>query len=195
MNSQSQTITAPKVLYVEMPNSPRSTDDLICFADPTDAKQARLLLLFSQLTHDHPQLFEQLVELVRSRLVDNRAASVHEAFERLRWTIHRHMTNDVAPLMARAVLYVHPDLNGMVKLVPIALDAALGMRVAQKKLPGDYARRLEWIDGRPLTEQPPVLPAKHPVHHRKDRAVWTEWALRMADADVPAQGELFGDVA
>ena len=141
----------------------RTTDDIICMARTTTAKQARLVLDFSQLTHDHPELFEQLAELVYSRLeTNNRAASVRESFERLRWNSHIQMSNDLAPLMGRALLYVHPDLTGMVKLNPTPLDEALGMRISQKKLPGDYARRLEWCDGRPLTEEPTHL-RKKPV--------------------------------
>ena len=84
------------------------------------------------------------------------------------------MSNDLVPLMGRALLYVHPDLTGMVQLNSLPLDEALGMRVSQKKLPGDYARRLEWCDGRPLTEAPPAL--KKPVQSVR-----------------PAQGELFED--
>jgi hypothetical protein len=133
----------------------RCTDDLIGMAQPTTKKQKELLLDFSQLTHDYPGLIEQLAELVYSRLeTNNRAASVREAFERLRWDIHIRMSNDLVPLMGRALLYVHPDLTGKVQLNSLPLDDALGMRVSQKKLPGDYARRLEWCDGRPLTEAP-----------------------------------------
>lgn len=135
----------------------RRINDLITLAHPATAKEARLLLDFSQLTHDHPGLLEQLAELVYSRLTDNRAASVREAFERLRWDIHIRMSNDLVTLMGRALLYVHPDLNGMVKLNPVPLDEALGMRVSQKKLPGDYARRLEWCEGRPLEAPTPTL--------------------------------------
>jgi hypothetical protein len=137
----------------------RSTDDIIHMAKPTTAKQSRLLLDLRQLTHDHPGLFEQLSELVYSRLgADTRAASVREAFERLRWDIHLPMSNDLVPLMGRTLLYVHPDLNGMVQLNSLPLDEALGMRVSDKKMPGDYARRLEWCDGRPLVEAPaPIL--------------------------------------
>jgi hypothetical protein len=159
-----------------MNTTSRSADDIIRMAQPTTLEQARLLLTVSQLTQDHPGLFEQLAELVYSRLTDNRAASVHEAFERLRWDIHLHMTNDIAPLLARMLLYVHPDLNGMVKLNPRPIDAVLGMRVSLKKLPGDYARRLEWCDGRPL-EAPAPTPKK-PVQSTR-----------------PAQAELFAEVA
>jgi hypothetical protein len=141
----------------------RTTDDIIRMAQANTAKQARLLLDFSQLTHDHPELFEQLAELVYSRLeTNNRAASVREAFERLRWDIHIRMSNDLVTLMGRALLYVHPDLDGMVKLIPRPIDEMLGMRVSDRKLPGDYAKRLEWCDGRPLAETPtPTL--KKPV--------------------------------
>jgi hypothetical protein len=133
----------------------RSTDDIIHMATPTTAKQSRLLLDFSQLTHDHPALFGQLADLVYARVETNKgAASVREAFERLRLDIHISMSNDLVPLMARALLYVNPDLTGMVKLQSRPLDEALGMRVSQNKWPGDYARRLEWCDGRPLTEAP-----------------------------------------
>jgi hypothetical protein len=133
----------------------RSTDDIIHMATPTTTKQSRVLLDFSQLTHDHPGLFDQLADLVYARVETNKgAASVREAFERLRLDIHISMSNDLVPLMARALLYVHPDLTGMVKLQSRPLDEALGMRVCQNKWPSDYARRLEWCDGRPLTEAP-----------------------------------------
>ena len=133
----------------------RSINGFITLATPQTLKQERSLLVFSQLTHDHTELIPRLAELVYSRLEDNRAASVHECFEHVRWEMHVHMPNSLAPLLARAVLYIHPDLNGMVRVVPVPLDGALGMRVSLKKLPGDYARRLEWCDGRPLTEAPP----------------------------------------
>jgi hypothetical protein len=139
----------------------RTVDDLIRTAHPSTAKQARLLLDFSQLTHDHPELFEQLAHLVYSRLeTNNRAASVKEAFEQVRWDIHIHMSNDLVPLMGRALLYLHPDLTGVVQLNSVPLDAALGMRVAEKKLPGDYARQLQWADCSPLSEPPPALRVK-----------------------------------
>ncbi|WP_158786005.1 hypothetical protein [Granulicella sp. L46] len=152
----------------------RTTDDLIRMGTPTGVKQARLLLDFSQLTHHHAGLTEQLAQLVYSRLeTNNRAASVREAFERLRWDIRIRMSNDLVPLMGRALLYAHPDLNGMVQLNSVPLDEALGMRVSEKKLPGDYARRLEWRDGRPLTDAP------------------TQVMKKAARSVRPAQAELF----
>jgi hypothetical protein len=81
------------------------------------------------------------------------------------------MSNDLAPLMGRALLYLYPDLTGKVQLNSRPLDEALGMRVSDKKLPGDYARRLEWCDGTPLTQPPPFVRSVRPVR--------------------PIQGELF----
>jgi len=135
----------------------RNPDDIICTARPATEKQQRVILDFSNLTDLHPEVVPRLAELVSSRLGDNRAASVHECFERLRWDMHLPMPNSLAPLLARAVLYSHPELNGMVQLVSVPLDGALGMRVSERKLPGDYARRLEWYDGRPLEAAMPTL--------------------------------------
>ena len=153
----------------------RSPDDIIRMAQPVTTEQERLLLDFSQLTHYHPEVFPELAALVRSRLErGNRAASVREAFERVRWDMHLPMPNNLLPLMGRALLYLHFDLNGMVRLIALPLDETLGMRVSDKKLPGDYARRLEWCDGRPLIEAPaPAL--RKPVQSVR-----------------PAQGGLFG---
>jgi hypothetical protein len=141
----------------------RTPDDIIRMAQPASTKQERLLLDFSQLTHDHPEVLPQLAGLVRSHLErGNRAASVREAFERVRCDMHLHMANAILPLMTRVLLYVHLDLNGIVRLIPRPLDETLGMRVSDKKLPGDFAWRLEWCDGRPLTEAP-TPPLKKPV--------------------------------
>lgn len=156
-----------------IPEGHRTPDDLILKAQPTTKEQERLFHDFSQLTHDHPEVIPRLAELVYFRLEDNCAASVHECFEHVRWEMHVHMPNSLAPLLARAVLYIHPDLNGMVRVVPVPLDEALGMRVSEKKLPGDYARRLEWCDGRSLSEAPAPIQKK------------TVQPVR------PAQGELF----
>ena len=151
----------------------RTPDDLIRNAQPATKKEERLLSDFSQLTNDHPEVIPRLAELVYSRLEDNRAASVHECFEHVRWEMRLHMLNGLAPLFARVVLYIYPDMNGMVRVVPVPLDDALGMRVSGKKLPGEYARRLEWCDGRSLTEAP------------------TPTLKKTVQSVRPAQGELF----
>jgi hypothetical protein len=155
------------------PEGTRTSDDIIRMARPNTKQQERLLVDLSQLMHDHPELIPSLAEMVYARLGDNRAASVHECFERLRWDMHWPMLNGLAPSLARVVLYIYPDLNGMVRVVPVPMDEALGMRVSDRKLPGDYARRLEWIDGRPLTDAPPSA-QKKPVQSVR-----------------PAQGALF----
>jgi hypothetical protein len=156
----------------------RHPDDLIRFAHPTGVKQARELLDVSQLIHDHPELLEQVAVLVYSRLETNHgAASVHEALERVRWNSHVKMSNVLAPMLARMLVYMHPDLVGQVEVHSIPLDEALGMRIADKKLPNDYARQLQWADGTPLSEP-------HPASWRK-----------AVQAVRPVQGELFPEVA
>lgn len=135
----------------------RTAYDIIRMAQPTTTKLKRILREFSQLVHDEPEVLPQLAGRLHSRLdMGNRCASTREAFEGVRLDMHVHMANDLLPLMARILLCFDPDLNGKVRLKPLLLDEVLGMRVSDRKLPGDYARRLEWCDGRPLTEQPPL---------------------------------------
>ncbi|MGA3132460.1 MAG: hypothetical protein ABSD59_16775 [Terracidiphilus sp.] len=105
----------------------RTPDDIIRMAQPATKKQERLLLDLSQLIHGHPQFLPQLTELVRSRLeTGNRAASVREAFERVRWDQHVSMRNALVPLVGRMLLYVNCDLNGMVQLIPRPIDETFG---------------------------------------------------------------------
>jgi hypothetical protein len=152
----------------------RTPDDIIRMAQPATPEQERLLLDLSQLIHNHPEFFPELTELVRSQLENgNKAASVRRSFEDLRWDRHWSMRNALVPLIGRTLLYVNCDLNGKVELISRPLDDMLGMRVSDKKLSGDYAGRLEWCDGRPLTEAPAPTPKK------------TVQSVR------PAQGELF----
>lgn len=68
-------------------------------AQPGNPHQERLLRNFSQLVHDQPELLAQLAELVQFRLAKgNRAASVREAWERLRWDRRLKMPNTLASL-------------------------------------------------------------------------------------------------
>lgn len=152
----------------------RTPDDIVHMALPTTLKDERLLLDLSQLIHDHSEFFPDLTELLRSQLGrGNRAASVRRHFEELRWERHWSMRNALVPLIGRTLLYVNCDLNGKVELISRPLDDMLGMRVSDKRLPGDYARRLEWCDGRPLTEVP------------------TPTSKKTVQSVRPTQGELF----
>lgn len=131
----------------------RIPDDIIRMAQPATLKDERLLLDLSHLIHNHPEFFPDMTELLRSQLGSgNRAASVRRHFEELRWERHWSMRNALVPLIGRTLLYVNCDLNGMLQLIPRPIDETLGMRISEKKLPGDYARRLEWCDGRPLAQ-------------------------------------------
>lgn len=168
-------------------NTSRNADDIIRMAQPTTVEQSQHLRTFSQLIHDNPALLSQVSSLVYSRVWSNerdghtKAASVKEACHRLRWDNRVHIGESLIALIARAVLYLHPDLDGVVEVCSSKLfDEMLGMRIAGKKLPGDYARRLEWCDGRPLTEAPAPAPQKKTVQSVQP---------------LPAQANLFGEVA
>ncbi len=102
----------------------RTPDDIIRMALPTTLKDKRLVLDLSQLIHNHPEFFPDLTELLRSQLGGgNRAASVRRHFEDLRWERHWSMRNALVPLIGRTLLYVNCDMNGMVQLNPVPLDA------------------------------------------------------------------------
>lgn len=150
LNSSESTLYAPQTL-----GGIRIPEDIIRIARPVTTQQDELLLDLSQLIHDAPEAFPELATLVRARLTTNNgAASVREACERLRWDRHVSMRNALVPLIGRTLLYVYCDLIGMVQLVSRPIDDILGMRISDRKLPGDYAKRLEWCDGRPLSEPP-----------------------------------------
>jgi len=79
------------------------------------------------------------------------------------------MPNALAPFAARAVLYLHPELNGLVQIATSEADEIFGTQPAPVKLPGDYARRLQWADGRPLTEPPVAWSRRKPVLSERPR--------------------------
>jgi hypothetical protein len=87
------------------------------------------------------------------------------------YTMNDHMT----PMYARAILILHPDLNGRAEMRgPDCLaDKIFGTRVARfiEKRPGDNSRRLEWADGTALdtgwTPTIPHVPSK-PANRKPD---------------------------
>lgn len=66
-------------------------------------------------------------------------------------------------------MYLHPELNGLVQFLTSKADEVFGTQPAPAKLPGDYARRLQWADGRPLTEPPMVRSNRKPVLSERPR--------------------------
>jgi hypothetical protein len=151
----------------------RTTDDIIRMAQPKTPHQERLLRLFAELVHNHPETIGEVTALVytgvraNERAGETKAASVKAACHRVRWDSRVHINEDIIALLARAVLYVHPDLLGAVEVGrSVLFDEMLAMRVADKRLPGDYARRLEWSDGTSLSEPHPAVRAGKPVQVR-----------------------------
>jgi hypothetical protein len=130
-------------------------DDLILQAQPETAEQEALLRCFREHARANAELLQQLVAVVDSRhSTNNSAASFHEAWERIRWDSRTGMPNTLAPAYARAAIFCYPRLNGVIQFAPSSWDAVFGTQLAKRKLLGDYARRLEWCDGRPFTEAP-----------------------------------------
>ncbi|HEY6444960.1 MAG TPA: hypothetical protein VIY53_00755, partial [Acidobacteriaceae bacterium] len=92
----------------------------------------------------------------------------------------------------RGILYCKPDLNGRLEVrTRAASNSVFGMAVAEEKLPGDYAQRLEWADGSPLTEPHPALRGT-PVPPRKPVQSVPVSTLVVRDE---GQSGLFGEVA
>jgi len=114
---------------------------------------------FCEHVSAHPKLLDQLVAVVDLRLDTNDgAASFQEAAEHVRWEERVHIPNVLIPMYARYAVFSYPRLNGMIQFVksPIT-DGALGTRIAECKLPGEYARRLQWADDLDLQEfEPPA---------------------------------------
>ena len=137
-------------------NDRRSIGQLVRLAQP-QAPEERLLRQFSELLNNHPDMVSRVIALIEQRLSENRAASVHEATERARWDYRVQVNDDLVPLLARGILYVRPQLNGLIETRPSRFDAVFGIRRAEKKLRDEHARRLEWADGSPLTEPHPAL--------------------------------------
>jgi hypothetical protein len=87
------------------------------------------------------------------------------------------MNDHMTPMYGRAILILHPQLNGLAELRArkdggrCLADQIFGTKVAEDKLPGDYGRRLVWEDGTPLElGWRPTIPhvVKHAASRRAD---------------------------
>jgi hypothetical protein len=156
----------------------RTTDDLIRMATPTTAKEVSVLREFSEHCHANPELFPFLERHARAQIrkfgwVCFDAAWAGALMElRIPGGPEFKLTAKLKAWYVRAILYSNSDLNGWLEIRRAAPDSVFGMAVA-KKLPGDYAGRLEWRDGRPLTDAP------------------TQVVKKAARSVRPAQAELF----
>lgn len=131
-------------------------------ARPRTAQQEEWLRLSREHASAHPELIDQLVSEVDLRLAANGAASFRPAWEQVRWNTRRHLTNAFLPVYARVAVFRYPRLNSRVQFVASALtDGALGTWIATRKLPGEYAARLQWADElEAVQSEPPAQGAR-----------------------------------
>lgn len=176
----------------------RSIEDLIRVAEPQTLQQQRVLREFAEHYNNNPKLVPFLVNNIREQ--------VHEfnwvCFD-VAWGIallklrtpggpEFKLSAQLKAWYVRGILYCNPDLNGCLEVrTRAASNSVFGMAVSEEKLPDDYAQRLEWADGSPLTEPHPALrgttlPPRKPVQSVSGSilAVQNE-----------AQSGLFGEVA
>lgn len=137
----------------------RTTDDIIHMARPTTAKEASVLREFSEHYHANPELVPFLVRHARKQVRKFGWVCFDAAWAAALMELRTpggpefKLTAKLKAWYVRAILYCNSNLNGCLEIRCAAPDSVFGTAVAQK-LPGDYARRLEWCDGRPLTEAP-----------------------------------------
>jgi hypothetical protein len=125
-------------------------DDLLARSQPRPRTRAqnKLLRMFREHASAYPELIQQLRSAVEARLgTNNSAASFREACEHVRWDTRTHIPNVLVPWYARATVFHYPHLNGTIEFGVSVADGVLGTWIAPGKLPGDYARRLQWGDG------------------------------------------------
>jgi len=140
----------------------RNINDLIRLATPETPQQERVLREFSEHYHNNPDLVPFLVRHARKQVrkfgwVCFDAAWCAALMElRTPGGPEFKLSAKLKAWYVRGILYCHPDLHGCLEVRTAAPDSVFGMAAA-KKLPNDYARRLTWIDGRPLTEAPAPL--------------------------------------
>lgn len=127
-------------------NMVRTFDDFIRrIKRANNPRLQRLMRQFTELAHNHPDVLQAVVTGVDARLAGRKAASVAEVVGRVMWDSDCPINEHLTALIARALLWVRPDLNGFVEVRRSRLfDDLLGCYVADKRLPGYYAPRLVW---------------------------------------------------
>jgi hypothetical protein len=144
----------------------RNIDQLISNARPGTKKLERVLLEFADHYHNNPVLLPYLVRQLRQQVRKQGWACFDlawaSALVKLRTPggAEYKLRHALKSWYGRGILYCHPKLNGWLEVCKAAPNDAFGMAVAKTKLPGDYARRLEWADGTPLTEPQPAFGRK-----------------------------------
>jgi hypothetical protein len=143
------------------PNSPvyviDAVDELV-----TRAKDMPELRRFHRFHLEHREVLQHLAVFC---LQQDGAFSFHAPWEAARWsddslkkTERFKLPDELIGWYCRIVLLLFPELNGQMALRTAKADTAFGLRIAAKRLTGDYARRLEWADGSPLESWRPSAP-------------------------------------
>jgi hypothetical protein len=153
----------------------RSINNLILLASTQTPKEARVLREFSEHFHTNPKLPSFLLSHAREQVrrfgwVCFDAAWAAALME-LRTTggPEFKLPAKLKAWYARGILFCHHELlNGRLEVHHAAPNSVFGMAVANKKLPGDYAWRLQWADGSPLSEPHPAVRSAH----KPEQSVW-----------------------
>jgi hypothetical protein len=127
------------------------------------SKDHRELRRFREFHQAHPEVLDFLVAEIRLRIERvGGAFSFHSLWDYCRWKIELEqrptdtykMNDHAAPFYARAIVILHPDLNGKCEFRKCRTDEILGTDIAPMTAnrPGDYSRRLCWADGTALED-------------------------------------------
>lgn len=122
------------------------------------SKPHRELRRFHSFHRKHPEVLDFLVNEIRLRIESGfDAFSYNSLCEYARWKLEMvkgpsdtFLLNDhVAPFYGRAIVILHPDLNGRCEFRRSTADEVFGteLETVQNKRPKNYARRLQWADG------------------------------------------------
>src|SRR5271157_1003609 len=138
---------------------------------PTDAidelvarsEDHRKLRAFHKFHRAHPEVLDFLVQEIRLRIDHGFTAfSYHSLWQYARWKLEMEkgpgdtfkMNDHCAPFFARAITILHPEFNGRAEFRKSKVDAIFGTRIepVPDKRPKNYARRLQWADGRAIAD-------------------------------------------
>jgi hypothetical protein len=132
----------------------------------------------------HPETFDFLVAEIQLRLESGFPAfSYHCLAEYARWKIEKEegptttffLNDNDVPFYGRALIVLHPEFNGHCEFRKSEADEIFGTRIEPipEKRPKNYARRLQWADGRAIEDGwRPTIPhvvgavrRKRDIHH------------------------------
>jgi hypothetical protein len=125
------------------------------------SKNHRELRAFHEFHKKHPEVLDFLVQEIQLRLDHGfEAFSYHSLWEYCRWKLELEkgpgatfqMNDHAAPFYARAITILHPEFNGRAEFRQSKPDAIFGTRIepVPDKRPKNYARRLQWADGKAI---------------------------------------------